>query len=72
MSICPICGAEVKPRSVNKAHPFCSPRCKSIDLGKWLDEEYRVPDQALGDGDGDELVAEGVDDASRGKPDMRH
>jgi hypothetical protein len=22
--------------------PFCSPRCKAIDLGKWLNEEYRI------------------------------
>jgi len=23
--------------------PFCSPRCRAIDLGKWLTEAYRVP-----------------------------
>lgn len=23
--------------------PFCSGRCKQIDLNKWLSEEYRVP-----------------------------
>ncbi len=23
--------------------PFCSPKCKLIDLGRWLGEEYRVP-----------------------------
>ena len=22
--------------------PFCSKRCKSLDLGKWLNEEYRI------------------------------
>jgi endogenous inhibitor of DNA gyrase (YacG/DUF329 family) len=29
--------------------PFCSPRCRLIDLGRWLGEEYRIaaePDQA--------------------------
>lgn len=26
------------------AFPFCSPRCKLIDLGQWLDEEHRIPD----------------------------
>ena len=46
MSICPICGAEVTPRSANKAFPFCTARCKSIDLGKWLNEDYRVPGDA--------------------------
>jgi endogenous inhibitor of DNA gyrase (YacG/DUF329 family) len=23
--------------------PFCSPRCKLIDLGRWLDGSYRIP-----------------------------
>jgi endogenous inhibitor of DNA gyrase (YacG/DUF329 family) len=23
--------------------PFCSPRCKTIDLGRWLTEDYRIP-----------------------------
>jgi len=26
--------------------PFCSKRCKLIDLGQWLDEEHRVPGDA--------------------------
>jgi uncharacterized protein len=25
--------------------PFCSPRCKLVDLGRWLGESYRVPDE---------------------------
>ncbi len=24
--------------------PFCSFRCQMIDLGRWIDEEYRIPD----------------------------
>lgn len=77
MSICPICGEEVTPRSANKAFPFCSARCKSIDLGKWLTEEYRVPatpDEAgeggAEEGEGTEGSGEGP--AAPGKPDMRH
>jgi uncharacterized protein len=54
MSICPICGKEVAPRSANKAVPFCTARCKSIDLGKWLTEEYRVPATPDEAGEGDE------------------
>ena len=23
----------------------CSPRCRAVDLGKWLGEEYRVPER---------------------------
>ena len=43
MPKCPICEVPAKPRAENAAFPFCSPRCKAIDLGKWLDEEYRIP-----------------------------
>lgn len=36
---CPICG-----RPVDKAyHPFCSKRCKNVDLQRWLGGHYRVP-----------------------------
>jgi endogenous inhibitor of DNA gyrase (YacG/DUF329 family) len=31
--------------------PFCSERCKLADLGRWLLEEYRVPDAAAGPDD---------------------
>jgi endogenous inhibitor of DNA gyrase (YacG/DUF329 family) len=39
---CPICGRPAAPRADNRSFPFCSPRCKTVDLGKWLSEEYRV------------------------------
>jgi uncharacterized protein len=39
---CPICKKDVKPRSENVSFPFCSARCKTIDLGKWVNEEYRI------------------------------
>lgn len=53
MAICSICGAEAKPRQENASFPFCSPRCKTIDLGKWMNEEYRVPVEDSGDEEGD-------------------
>ncbi len=40
---CPICKRDVLPRAQNPASPFCSMRCREVDLGKWLGEEYRVP-----------------------------
>lgn len=43
MSKCPVCKKAVLPRRKNPAFPFCSERCRAIDLGKWLGEEYRVP-----------------------------
>lgn len=39
---CPICKKDVKPRGENSSFPFCSTRCKTIDLGKWVNEEYRI------------------------------
>ena len=53
---CPICGRVMEGRSLAEwpQFPFCSPRCKTIDLGRWLDDASRsianrVPvDEALG------------------------
>ena len=43
---CPTCTHEVLPLPQNKSFPFCSARCREVDLGKWLLEEYRVPGEA--------------------------
>lgn len=40
---CPTCGSEVVWTTENKFRPFCSERCKLIDLGAWATEAYRVP-----------------------------
>lgn len=43
---CPICQHEVdKPDgNVSRAFfPFCSDRCKLIDLGRWLGGKYQIP-----------------------------
>jgi endogenous inhibitor of DNA gyrase (YacG/DUF329 family) len=40
---CATCKKPVKPRAENPAFPFCSTRCQQVDLGKWLNEEYRMP-----------------------------
>ncbi len=42
---CPQCGEESVWNTENKWRPFCSERCKLIDLGSWADESYRVPVQ---------------------------
>jgi len=43
---CPICDREFEPTK-SPATPFCSERCRTIDLGRWLDEAYRVPGQPI-------------------------
>jgi len=39
---CPRCGAQVAWSTENPYRPFCSERCKLIDLGDWAMEKYRV------------------------------
>ena len=40
---CPICGNRVEWTPAAKWRPFCSERCKTIDLGAWASESYRIP-----------------------------
>jgi endogenous inhibitor of DNA gyrase (YacG/DUF329 family) len=40
---CPQCGKPVAWLPEEKWRPFCSERCRLIDLGEWLSEEKRIP-----------------------------
>ena len=40
---CPTCGKRAFWTPENVWRPFCSERCKLIDLGAWATEKYRVP-----------------------------
>lgn len=48
---CPRCAKPVHWGPESPFRPFCSERCKMIDLGAWASEEYRV---AVKDNDADE------------------
>jgi endogenous inhibitor of DNA gyrase (YacG/DUF329 family) len=39
---CPTCGRKVEWSTNNRFRPFCSSRCKLIDLGAWLDEKMVI------------------------------
>ena len=39
---CPQCKADVPWTPESKWRPFCSERCKTIDLGAWASERYRI------------------------------
>lgn len=52
---CPICG---KPARL-ETRPFCSARCRDVDLARWLGGVYRVPGEPLGE----------VGDLTAGDPD---
>lgn len=43
---CPICHKPVDPTpdpSGSSVFPFCSDRCRLVDLGKWLSGKYQIP-----------------------------
>ncbi len=48
---CPTCGKPVQWRPENAFRPFCSQRCKMIDLGAWAEERFKV---AAEDGERDQ------------------
>ncbi|TVQ85575.1 MAG: DNA gyrase inhibitor YacG [Chromatiaceae bacterium] len=66
---CPTCGAPVPWTPTARYRPFCSERCRLLDLGDWFDEQHRIstpstpepwldtPDSAAADAD--DLTANG-------------
>jgi uncharacterized protein len=52
---CPTCRKETEWEN-NPHRPFCSDRCQLIDLGTWIEERYRIPQES------DELPSEDDDD----------
>ena len=47
---CPECGRA----SNRETFPFCSLRCKSVDLNRWLSGSYVIPGPAIDQTDGDD------------------
>ncbi len=44
---CPTCGGDSVYAASNPFRPFCSERCKNIDLGAWASESFRMPTTGL-------------------------
>ena len=42
---CPTCGKPAAYGPANAWRPFCCERCRSIDLGAWASEAYRIPEK---------------------------
>ena len=70
--LCPICKKSIPDPGhgdeLPKFFPFCSDRCKLIDLGRWLDGKYQIPvEPSAGESDEEHADASPVDDdVSRG------
>ena len=43
---CPTCRQPAVYSPANRWRPFCSPRCRGVDLGAWASEQFRVPAEA--------------------------
>jgi endogenous inhibitor of DNA gyrase (YacG/DUF329 family) len=43
---CPTCGRPVDWSANSAFRPFCSDRCRLIDLGAWLTEQHKIPDES--------------------------
>lgn len=61
---CRICGAKTGPK--HPEYPFCSERCRQLDLGRWASESYRVAvppedDSEIPEQPGGESEAHGAD-----------
>jgi endogenous inhibitor of DNA gyrase (YacG/DUF329 family) len=54
---CPRCGKLVNWEG-NGWRPFCSKRCKLIDLGAWAGEEYRIPHEPVSEENRKEIYGE--------------
>ncbi len=39
---CPQCRKKMKPSHKNENRPFCSERCRVLDLGAWAEEGYKI------------------------------
>ncbi len=44
---CPTCETAVEWSAASTYRPFCSERCKLIDLGEWVSENHRIPGEEL-------------------------
>ena len=47
---CPTCGRKVAFEPASRWRPFCSARCKTVDLGAWAAERYRIAGDTPNDG----------------------
>ena len=63
--LCPTCRRPAAGQG-NRSYPFCSERCKRLDLGRWAAEDYRIPGEKPLDEESEDEEAEGD---SQDKPD---
>ena len=55
---CPTCSKTIVWSDAEKFRPFCSDRCRLIDLGQWANEEHAIPGKSVEE----ELLSEQLKD----------
>lgn len=62
---CPTCQTQVVWSTQSPHRPFCSDRCRLIDLGQWANEEHKIaaksPDHELDKNDVDHMDIEDIE-----------
>ncbi|HWX31793.1 MAG TPA: DNA gyrase inhibitor YacG [Steroidobacteraceae bacterium] len=43
---CPTCRRPVEWSAASTYRPFCSERCRLVDLGAWFNEQHKIPDES--------------------------
>lgn len=46
---CPTCGRSLEWSAASPSRPFCSERCRLLDLGAWLTEQHAIPGEKADD-----------------------
>jgi len=47
MNKCPACNKKFDSVEINDSFPFCSERCRLIDLGDWLTENHKISEENI-------------------------
>ena len=63
---CPICNTPT-PYEGNEYRPFCSERCKLLDFGGWVDEDYKLPVEETSMTEEDIAAIERAQNAGKGE-----
>jgi endogenous inhibitor of DNA gyrase (YacG/DUF329 family) len=67
---CPACGNKAEFSPDNRWRPFCSERCKTLDLGAWASNAYQVAGSSLED-EADPLTLEPESQAASESPEHK-
>lgn len=62
---CGICRKKFESTE-SKSLPFCSERCRQVDMGRWLGERYSLPQTRKGDEDDEDESLRGGDEEAEG------